>query len=255
MMQASHASPYAQSHNYSVLIKGWRSLSKRKGFRLKKILESGGHPLYEISSTVRNPKQCLYISAGIHGDEPAGVWGLFDWFEKNIEQLTDVNFLVYPCLNPWGLLNNTRTDFEGRDMNRAWSDNSHPVIGNVIERLAGAHFRFAINLHEDFDADGIYLYDPPAGKKMDNLAQAILLSGSKYIPVDSRKKIEGRWARNGIIRPSKSSLPKEGLPEAAFLQELQSDRTFVFETPSEYDFKTRVLAQVAMLDRVLEECI
>ena len=128
-------------------------------------MESGGHPLYEISSTVRNPKQCLYISAGIHGDEPAGVWGLFDWFEKNIEQLTDVNFLIYPCLNPWGLVNNTRTDFEGRDMNRAWSDNSHPVIGNVIERLAGAHFRFAINLHEDFDADGIYLYDPPAGKK------------------------------------------------------------------------------------------
>ena len=140
-------------------------------------------------------------------------------------------------------------------MNRAWSDNSHPVIGKVIERFAGAHFRYAINLHEDFDADGIYLYDPPAGKKMDNLAQAILLSGSKYIPVDLRKKIEGRWARNGIIRPSKSSLPKEGLPEAAFLEELRSDRTFVFETPSEYDFKSRVLAQVAMLDRVLEECI
>ena len=39
MMQASHAIPYAQSHNHSVLIKGWRSLSKRKGFRLKKILE------------------------------------------------------------------------------------------------------------------------------------------------------------------------------------------------------------------------
>ena len=71
---------------------------------------------------------------------------------------------------------------------------------------------------------------------MDNLAQAILLSGSKYIPVDLRKKIEGILPWWDGLRIKKwnhktfknDSLPKEGLPQTfekfvlvkAFLQEL-----------------------------------
>ena len=66
---------------------------------------------------------------------------------------------------------------------------------------------------------------------------------------DSRKKIEGRWSKNGIIRPSPSSLPKEGLPEAVFLQQGLAKRTFVLETPSEYDLRLRIKAQVAMIQK------
>ena len=85
----------------------------------------------------------------------------------------------------------------------------------------------------------------------DNKATEILRAGKVHIPIDKRKKIEGRWSRNGIIRPSKSSLPKEGLPEAVFLQENIAERTFVWETPSEMDIRIRVKAHIAMLDEAL----
>ena len=175
--------------------------------------------------------------------------------EKNYKLLSKIPLIIYPCLNPWGLIENSRLNVKGKDLNRSWDKSGEVIISEVIKRSEGARFRLAINLHEDYDANGIYLYEPPHGKKRDDLADKILNSGRKYIPIDTRKKIEGRWARNGVIRPAASSLPKEGLPEAAFLQKFRSDRTFVFETPSEYDLRIRVQAQVAMLERAVSEIL
>lgn len=212
-------------------------------------------PCYELCSVNDILNTQLYVSAGIHGDEPAGTEALLAWAEKNYKLLSKIPLVIYPCLNPWGLIENSRLNVKGKDLNRSWDKSGEVIISEVIKRSEGARFRLAINLHEDYDANGIYLYEPPHGKKRDDLADKILSSGRKYIPIDTRKKIEGRWARNGVIRPAASSLPKEGLPEAAFLQEFRSDRTFVFETPSEYDLRIRVQAQVAMLERAVSEIL
>ena len=212
-------------------------------------------PCYELCSVNDILNTQLYVSAGIHGDEPAGTEALLAWAEKNYKLLSKIPLVIYPCLNPWGLIENSRLNVKGKDLNRSWDKSGEVIISEVIKRSEGARFSLAINLHEDYDANGIYLYEPPHGKKRDDLANKILSSGRKYIPIDTRKKIEGRWARNGVIRPAASSLPKEGLPEAAFLQKFRSDRTFVFETPSEYDLRIRVQAQVAMLERAISEIL
>jgi hypothetical protein len=214
-----------------------------------------GESCYQLASR-RDISECqLYLSAGIHGDEPAGTEGLYAWANKNWKILSKIPVVIYPCLNPWGLMENSRFTSKGKDLNRQWDKGEDASITEIMKRTSGAQFSLAVNLHEDYDAHGIYLYEPPTGKKRDDLASQILDSGSEYIPIDSRKKIEGRWARGGIIRPAPSSLPKEGLPEAAFLQESRADRTFVFETPSELDLRVRIQAQVAMLEKAVGEVL
>jgi hypothetical protein len=214
-----------------------------------------GQSCYQLASR-RDISECqLYLSAGIHGDEPAGTEGLYAWANQNWKILSKIPVVIYPCLNPWGLMENSRFTLEGKDLNRQWDKGEDASITEIMKRTSGAQFSLAVNLHEDYDAHGIYLYEPPTGKKRDDLASQILDSGSEYIPIDSRKKIEGRWARGGIIRPAPSSLPKEGLPEAAFLQESRADRTFVFETPSELDLRVRIQAQVAMLEKAVGEVL
>jgi hypothetical protein len=214
-----------------------------------------GESCYQLASR-RDISECqLYLSAGIHGDEPAGTEGLYVWANKNWKILSKIQVVIYPCLNPWGLMANSRFTSNGKDLNRQWDKGEDASITEIMKRTSGAQFSLAVNLHEDYDAHGIYLYEPPTGKKRDDLASQILDSGSEYIPIDSRKKIEGRWARGGIIRPAPSSLPKEGLPEAAFLQESRADRTFVFETPSELDLRVRIQAQVAMLEKAVGEVL
>lgn len=244
---------YGQVHDYNLLIKKWRALVRKNGWKIKKIAESADMPIYEVFSGKEDSGNLVYISAGIHGDEPASVWALYSWFEMQSESHNELSFMIFPCLNPFGLINNIRFDSDGDDLNRSWGSTEKSLISQIIERTKPFSFSMAINLHEDYDANGIYLYESLDGKMRDDLALQILTSGSKYIPVDSRKKIEGRWSKNGIIRPSPSSLPKEGLPEAAFLQRGKAKRTLVLETPSEYDLRQRIKAQVAMIQKASSE--
>lgn len=242
-------------HDYKFLIKRWRILSKQTGLKLRKFTEVDHFPCYEVASEHQDYNRGIYISAGIHGDEPAGTEALLSWAESRKDLLKEIPVVIYPCFNPWGLMENSRFDSQSRDLNRQWDKEDSSVITEVIKRTAGIRFSLAVNLHEDYDANGIYLYEPPRRGSPDKLSSEILAAGQKYVAIDSRKKIEGRWARNGIIRPAKSSLPVEGLPEAAFLQNSRADRTFVFETPSEKDLSLRVKAQIAMLDQAIQPLV
>ena len=245
---------YRLSHDYPSLIERWKHFAGIADLNFREICISEGIPVYGLLSKNKE-KQNVYLSAGIHGDEPAGVWALLLWSEINKEVFKNYNFTIFPCLNPWGFIENNRLNSKGNDLNRSWDKNGEVRISEVIKRTKNKRFLLAVNLHEDYEADGIYLYEPFTGKNRDEVAAKILNAGSKNIPIDSRKEIEGRLASNGVIRPVENDLPKEGLPEAAFLQRSRSERTFVFETPSEYDLKIRVQAQVAMLERAASEIL
>jgi len=41
------------------------------GFRVEKYGEAGGHPLVALTRRTPGPRPRIYVSAGIHGDEPA----------------------------------------------------------------------------------------------------------------------------------------------------------------------------------------
>ena len=233
-----------KAHHYPHLIKRWRVLAKKMRLRIRKFATMDEQPCYELSSG-RDISECqLYLSAGIHGDEPAGTEGLYAWANKNWKILSKIPVLIYPCLNPWGLLENSRFTLEGKDLNRQWDKGEDASISEIIQKTLGAQFSLAVNLHEDYDANGIYLYEPPTVTKPDNLAAEILEAGSEHIVIDSRKKIEGRWGEESFVLHR--SLPKEGRRKPPSFSN-PGQRTFVFETPSEFDLRVRV-AQVAMLD-------
>lgn len=237
-----------RSHDYRFLLRRWRILCKRAGLRIKKVTEADGFSCYEISSRALMETEGIYLSAGIHGDEPGSTEGLLNWAERNHAKLSKLPLLIYPCLNPWGLVNNSRLDSTGEDLNRAWERPRHPYLRKVFEGVSGKKFKLAMTMHEDFDGQGIYLYEPFAGGRSDGWAETILEAGASFLSLDMRKKIEGRTARNGIIRPRPNNPPEEGIPEAMYLYNHHAPRTFTIETPSERELITRVDAQRAMLE-------
>ena len=70
----------------------------------------------------------IYLSAGIHGDEPASTEALLVWAQENAARLRGMPLLLFPCLNPWGLRNNMRLDQSGTDLNRAFHRDDLPQI-------------------------------------------------------------------------------------------------------------------------------
>lgn len=246
-------------HDYRVLIRRWKALVASSDLCMKKFALYDGFPCYEVStSKLSKCGQVVYLSAGIHGDEPASCEGLLRWAESSLSMFNKLSLLIYPCLNPWGLKNNSRLDASGIDLNRAWHKSDHELIGPILQKTRDLELDLVVTLHEDYEGQGIYLYEPSKGGRPNGNARRILESASGVIPYDPRKIIDGRKARDGVIRPRRSTVHPEGIPEALHFSRVHGCPSITLETPSEYDFYQRAKAQRLMIQQSIQlysECL
>ena len=241
-----------RAHDYRDLIRRWRLVAKKAGLRLTPFARSGDSQLYYLKSPALSAEAGIYISAGIHGDEPASSEGLITWAERRAGKLARLPLLLFPCLNPWGLRLNIRLDESGIDLNRAFDREDVPVIKALQQALRGQRFTIALHLHEDYDAQGVYLYEiegeaPYWGKPLLEAVRGI-------IPIDPRTKIDTGRARAGVIRRRVNARHLAllgGLPEAAYLHRHHTRHAITFETPSEFGLDQRAAAHRAMIDAVV----
>ena len=239
-------------HDYDYLIKRWKSLARKSGVICKPYSNAEEFDLFYLRSpALKAGCSGIYLSAGIHGDEAASTEGLFQWAYLNHSILKDLPVIMFPCLNPWGLVHNRRTDSEGRDLNRSFHLDELPRIREHKEVLDGLRFRLALCLHEDFDAQGVYLYE--IRKRLSPFGKELLGAAGFYVPIDLRRTIEGRRAKQGWIARRAPRLPISiGLPESIYLSKNHSERNITLETPSEYDLGLRIQAQIATIQRAIE---
>ena len=239
-------------HDYRRLVERWRAVARAADVPMRPFAATPEHKLYYLKTKSLGPTGGLYISAGIHGDEPAGAEALITWAEKNVRALSHIPCLLFPCLNPWGLVNNRRFERDGLDLNRIFHRDDVPLIKSIKPLITRHHFTVSLMLHEDYDAQGLYLYEterahPFWGEDLVDAARPI-------IPIDRRTRIDGRKPlKPGIVR--RKIRPKTfatlGFPEAVLLHLYHSDRTFTIETPSEFSLDQRVAAHIA----IIEECV
>ena len=242
-----------RAHDYKHLVERWRRVAARAGLKLHRLAKSDGFDLFYLATQALGASPGLYVSAGIHGDEPAGTEALLAWAENHAARLRTLPLLIFPCLNPWGLANNSRTDSTGLDLNRNFH-RRHPVITAVRHIVGKRRFAASANLHEDFDAEGLYLYEVT---RAIGFGEKLLAAASRILPHDPRPRIEKRIASHGLIRRrvTKSTFAKMGTPEAIWLFLEHTDHSFTIETPSEFAIERRTAAQVAILDALVAETL
>jgi len=240
-----------RAHDYRFLIQRWRAVAKKAGLPLRPLGKAGDYPLYFLRTKALQASGGIYISAGIHGDEPAGSEALIAWAEENADRLHTLPLLLLPCLNPWGLINNRRHDEQDADLNRSFHREDLPVIAAVRQLIAPYRFHCALFLHEDYDAQGLYLYEVARVKPP--WATALLDAARLHIPIEPRLWIDGRKARAGLIRPriDMGRFAKIGYPEGLWLRMHHTDRSLTVEAPSEFALDQRIRA----LKAVIDECI
>ena len=149
-------------------------------------------------------------------------------------------------------MNNSRRDPDGRDLNRSFHTSAVPQIAAQMQWLTGCAFDLALNVHEDYDAIGLYIYELQRVKPY--WAELLLEAAAKYIPADPRKRIEGRAARAGVVRRTITPELMPEWPEAFVLYFQNAVRIFTIETPSEFHLDDRVDAHIAMISKAVELC-
>jgi predicted deacylase len=222
----------------------------RAGFRFEPFGDSGGFPLTALTRHTPGPRPRIYLSAGIHGDEPAPPLALLSLLESGEFDARAVWFIC-PMLNPQGLARGTRENASGADLNRDFRHLASPEIRAHVRWLERQpNFDLAVCVHEDWESAGFYLYElNPDGRP--SLAEPMITAASKVCPIDQSPLIEGREAKGGIIRPLLDPLGREKWPESFYLQVNHTRLSYTIEAPSSLVLDTRVAALRAALGAAL----
>ncbi|PCI67055.1 MAG: peptidase [Gammaproteobacteria bacterium] len=122
------------------------------------------YPLYLIKSEKWNQSnKTVLVTGGVHGYETSGVQGAIRFLQENVTRyLNDFNFIVAPCISPWGYETINRWNPNAIDPNRSFykkspSEESQSLMNalpdEMLETLESSEIIAHFDLHETTDTD------------------------------------------------------------------------------------------------------
>ncbi|MEK7871783.1 MAG: M14 family metallocarboxypeptidase [Nitrospirota bacterium] len=207
-------------------------------------------------------KKNVCISAGIHGDEPAGVQAVIR-FLRDISQgspiLRSVNITLFPCNNPYGYEAGHRTNGNGNDLNREFRKKRPDAEVHLIKKgLAGRSFDLSLELHEDVDSPGFYLYELKRDGEFSFGKDIIDVISEKY-PINLNEEIEGMRANGGVIslKGSESEIKemiqkRRRWPQALYQFNRGTRHCITCESPVNIRMEERANMHLLVLEHLLE---
>ena len=219
--------------------------ARRFGWRVHELPVPGEKPLLAFSRIPANgARLSVYISAGIHGDEPASPLAARRLLQENAWP-EGLELRLLPCLNPVGFALNRRENRAGLDLNREYLNASAAeTLAHIGWLEQQPRFDLALCLHEDWESNGFYVYELNPDNRP-SLAESIVGAVAKVCPIDTSDVIEGRPAHGGIIRPSLDPRSRPQWPEAFYLITHKTRLSYTLEAPSDFPLACRVDALVA----------
>jgi len=226
----------------------FRKAAEAQGFVEEVLLETAAGPL--CAYTRHGGGRHIYLSSGIHGDEPAGPLALLQLMEDGFFS-SDISasggWTICPAINPTGLAAGTRDTASGVDLNRDYLLRSTPEAEAHATWLENRDApELFLSLHEDWESSGFYFYEINQCEDQPERAQAILKAVSPWFEpqdglIDGHEVREAGW----IFHAAEPDIP-EGWPEAIFMaKQRKCMLSFTFETPSNAKLEDRIAAHCA----------
>lgn len=200
----------------------------------------------------------ICLGSGIHGDEPAGVEAHLRFLEGSLP--SHVSFTCFPCMNPPAFLEGTRTDPDGRDLNRLFRSNCAGTPNYLFEQAVRQdHWDLFLDLHEDYEADGFYLLEiasgvPPLGPRIRTALREAGFAVEPQPTLLAMLEREGGYplleVTDGLVLVERES-DESGLPQAPFMARYHASEGLTFETPSRLPFEERIDMHLVALQATL----
>ena len=209
--------------------------------------------LHHQPSSIRNPQSAIriYLSTGIHGDEPAGPLAALRLLQEN-RWPANAELWFCPCLNPMGFVLNRRENDKGVDLNRQYRHlEAAETRAHIAWLQRQPQFDLCLCLHEDWESHGFYVYELNPENRP-SLAEAMIARIAEICPIDPSEIIEDRPARGGIIRPNLDPHTRPQWAEAFYLIMHKSRLGYTLEAPSDFPLATRVDTLVAGVNVALQ---
>jgi murein peptide amidase A len=223
------------------LLDDLRRAAKSSGFSVTTLAEIEGLPLMAFERRGEPGGASVYLSAGIHGDEPGGPLAVLELLGNDLAR--EITWTICPLLNPVGFRLGTRANGAGVDLNRDYLNLTQAETRAHVEWLRGQDdFDLALFLHEDWEASGFYLYELNPTVDHFSLARPMIEAAEPFCPIEHAPKIDDHDASNGVIIPQQRDLRRRDWPEALYIFTHHNKLSYTLEAPSSFGLHTRVEA-------------
>ena len=213
------------------------------------------HPLKSLVLGRGAPRRAL-LSAGIHGDEPAGVLALTEFIESGRYRLFlgDWELTLIPCINPHGYEAATRLNPAGQDLNREFKSASPAREVALVQSVFTRRFNLSMELHEDNDSPGYYLYQKSRFDRGKFPGEQILKAVQGLVPLNAEEEIDGMPSDGGVIHRLSGPEAMDWWPMALYSMWKETEICLTLESPTLLSLQTRVLAHVTAIEAALRLC-
>lgn len=219
------------------------SVAAARGFIARTLCQTTAGPL--VAWEKPSGESAGYLSAGMHGDEPAGPLAALELLKQGA--FDDGRWLLCPALNPTGLAAGTRDNADGIDLNRDYLNRRTSEVKAHAAWLESLPCPpLFLSLHEDWESSGFYFYEINLGDDRPDRAEVIFQAVQPWFPPEPSALIDGHEVRapGWIYHAAEADLPDDW-PEAIFLAKRGCPLSFTYETPSANCLEDRVAAHIA----------
>ena len=212
------------------------------------------YPLIKIIVGTGTPRRLL-ISGGIHGNEPAGVETICAFLENRLYKdfLENWEFTLLPCINPSGFEAGIRNNQDDIDLNRMFKETTTPREIDFIKTVLDQPYDLDLELHEDVDSPGYYLYQKDQSTELSSLGRAILDQVESIHPLNLAEEIEEMPADRGLLGRLSEPDEMEWWPMALYAYTRGCSHVFTLETSTALPMDVRVKAHLLAIQTALEQ--
>ena len=202
----------------------------------------------------------VIVFGGVHGDEPCGVQACLRLLERLAEGLAPLarhQLMIFPCANPSGLADGTRSNRAGQDVNRQFHADVTAETAAVRRFLKPMPPDVMVDLHTDARAQGFYLFELRR-EGVEALAAPMLAAlTAAGIALEDAPYYAGHVGTPGLFAPTTAGLEEfhrraPGLALADWAWSLGVHHSFSFEVASRGDVEQGAATHLAALTALFE---
>ena len=129
-----------------------------------------------------------------------------------------------------------------------------PILKLFLPKACFHHsYHLDLELHEDVDTSGYYLYQKDQTSEPEKLGREILEAVNKVMELNTSNEIEGMVAERGLISRLSNPTEMEWWPMAVYAHFNGCRQCFTLETSTDYSMDKRVEAHLTALQTALKK--